>query len=287
MPYSQQKRVLVNSLPKSGTFLLSRAIELFGYKNYAEMEQVQDTPIYFNYYQAKESLRKESIIATTVADNNISVGSMSPIYVSPEHFRRWLSVVPSNDYIVGHISCSPALELVLAELNFSHVFIIRDPRAVLVSLLSFILNTRGMSKEHYLQEDFKLLSVEQRIDFILNGGYAKIADEQVISFIDIYRSMLAWREQKDCLLLRFEDLVGVQGGGSEERQQQAVKKIATHLQQDFDSPIVDSLKKIYNPAAPTFRVGNIDSWKSSLEAETIERLIDYCQPLCKEAGYEH
>ena len=56
--YLQQSKILINSLPKSGTHLLTKAIEIFGYKEYSTnrgyIKRILDsvgftTPKYFNY----------------------------------------------------------------------------------------------------------------------------------------------------------------------------------------------------------------------------------------------
>ena len=278
-------RILVNSLPKSGTHLLTRAVELFGYHDYAEniKKSEQKTPVNFDYREVKNALNQTSL----KAQGAISIGSLSPLYVSPSVFQQWLEPVQPKEYIVGHISYSPSLFPLLTDLNYRHLFIIRDPRAVLPSLLSFILNPQGIPKKHFLEADLKQMSQDQRLDFILEGGYAAKAATTVKSFAQVYRDMLNWRKESSCLIIRFEELVGELGGGSKEKQKQAVKNIATYLQHPFDDRIINKLDTIYNPSSPTFRLGQVNSWKSSMPPKTIERLTAYCEPLWQEAGYEH
>lgn len=281
-------RVLINSLPKSGTHLLIKAIELFAYQDYAENPQTsaQDIPINFDYREVKNALNKNSLHTVAEAEA-ICVGSLSPLFVNPALFQDWLRYVTDNHYIVGHISYSPALSPVLAELNYRHLFIIRDPRAVLPSLLSFILNPQGMPKRHFLEVDLSEMSLPQRLDFILEGGYAPKADVMIKDFAQVYRSMLKWSDDPNCLAVRFEDLIGEQGCGSQDKQREVVEKMADYLQRPFNDAVISGLAHIYNPSAPTFRIGQVDSWKSTLSPEIIERLISYCEPLWQEAGYKN
>ena len=137
---------------------------------------------------------------------------------------------------------------------------------------------------HFLYEDFKPMSATQRLNFILTGGYAAKADVQITSFIDVYRSILKWNNESNCLLIHFEDLIGEKGGGSQEQQENVVKNLAEYLDIELDDNI-DKVNQIYNPSSRTFRIGKIDSWKDSMDAESIEYLIKYCEPLCNEAGY--
>lgn len=293
MSYTKVKlgRVLINSLPKSGTHLLAKAIEIFGYQEHFTKGDIKndselETPIFFNYREVKKALQKEESSQKTEAPNKqISVGALTPLYVDKSVFRHWLEVMSEGRYILGHIPQTPVLSEVLADLDYHHVFIIREPRSVVASSLPFILDTGKMPAKHFLENDFKQMSVEQRLDFILEGGYAPQAGVEIKSFAEVYRSMLAWRNEPNCLFIRFEDLVGEKGGGSLEQQIKVIKSMASHLGFPFDENIAAKSKEIYNPSSRTFRTGKIDGWKSSLDGKLVERLVAYCEPLCKEAGY--
>jgi len=279
------QRVFINSLPKSGTHLLTKAIELFGYQEYATHRSLFQmllaqvglgTPRFFNYREANKSLKKFSFQKRT-----IGIGAFAPYYVNSATLQYWLQNLTANQYIQGHIPWHTELETLLAKLNYRHFMIIRDPRAVLASLLSFILEARHTDMgAHFLEADFKLMSPPQRLNFILEGGYAPQAGVKVNSFATVYQSMLAWRGRPGCLLIRFEDLVGEQGGGYLVKQQAIVQKIALHLNMPFNNDRL--LAKIYDPSARTFRIGKIDSWKHSLDPESLERLIEYCIPLSQD-----
>ncbi|HHB93163.1 MAG TPA: sulfotransferase [Thioploca sp.] len=286
----QQSRILINSLPKSGTHLLTKAIELFDYKEYytnrSYIKKISDaigfnTPKYFNYRQAKNSLKKKS-----KTDTRIAIGAFTPYFVNQSTMQYWLNTVPYGQYIQGHIPFNSELNPIITRLNYRHLVIIRDPRAVVASLIPFILNAQssGMGT-HFLYDDFKSMSITQQLHFILEGGHASKANVEVTDFIDVYRSILAWRNDPNCLLIRFEDLIGEQGGGSVSKQKNVVKELATYLNIDFDSKIAAKLNQIYNPSSRTFRIGKIGSWKDSMDAENIEYLIEYCTKICNEAGY--
>ncbi|MFK5970132.1 MAG: sulfotransferase domain-containing protein [Candidatus Marithrix sp.] len=286
----QQSRILINSLPKSGTHLLTKAVEIFDYKEYSTnrgyIKRVSDaigfnTPKYFNYRQAKDSLKKKS-----KANTKIAIGAFTPYFVNQPTMQYWLNTVQYGQYIQGHIPFHSALTPIITGLNYRHLVIIRDPRAVVASLIPFILNAQssGMGT-HFLYEDFKSMSITQQLNFIFEGGHASKANVEVTSFIDVYQSILAWRNEPNCLLIHFEDLVGEQGGGNTDKQANVVKELAEYLNIDFDAKIAAKLNQIYNPSARTFRIGKIDSWKDSMDTENVEYLIEYCAELCNEAGY--
>lgn len=276
-------RLLINSLPKSGTHLLAKAAEL---SNYTEHFSVNDrgstaTPMFLNYRETLRGLNTAEPQELT-GHEAILVGSQTPVAVPPVLFRQWLDSLASHQYILGHVAWSPTLSALLTELDYHHLFIIRDPRAVVVSLLSFIHDTIGMPKPHFLQADFRALTFNQQLDCLLQGGYAPLAQVDIIPFATVYQNMLSWRHDPRCLFLHFEDLVGPSGGGSEARQQQAVQAIGHHLGHVFDK---DQCRGIYSTTARTFRKGSIDSWKASLDKDALEKLNVYCKPLCDAAGY--
>lgn len=294
-------RILINSLPKSGTHLLAQAVALFGYREHfagdGARETVRPTPMFLNYREVKEALAgrdgREVPVAAGSSDPApaedgapIAVGALAPVPVPLPAFRHWLAVLPKGCYILGHLPWTAALSPLLSELEYRHVFIIRDPRAVAVSLIDFILDSGKMPRRHFLEADFKDRDPAQRLDFVLKGGHAARAGVEVQDFATVYRSMLNWREAPDCLLLRYEDLVGAAGGGRAETQRQAVERLAGHLGAPLDGPVIGRLGEIYNPGARTFRHGSIDGWRRRLDAAGLERLREYCEPLCRAAGYE-
>ncbi len=279
-------RILVNSLPKSGTHLLAKAVEQCGYTEHFDPDNLNDpariTPLFFNYKEVKNGLAQLSAREMVATEKAVCVGTLTPIYVAPNVFRQWLDGMRHGKYVLGHLGRTPALTNLLHELDYKHLFIIRDPRAVLTSLLSFILDTRGMPKPHFLENDFRQLSQDERLAFLLNGGYAPLAGVAVRGFADVYRSMLAWRDAPSCLFVKFEELVGVQGGGDEQLQREAIGRIRGYLGADNST----SLDSLYDPSSRTFRKGNIHSWRNAHDAQTLDTLTVYCASLCSEAGYD-
>lgn len=281
-------RVLINSLPKSGTHLLAKAIELCGFEEHFDPENMADpqrvTPLFLNYREVKQAMAQQPAQRQQAA--NIPVGTLTPTYADPQTFAEWLAAMPTGRYLLGHMGYTADLPPLLADYQVRHVFIIRDPRAVLASLLSFILDTKGMPKPHFLEADFRQLNAQQRLDLLLEGGYAPQAGVQVAAFRDIFHKMLAWQQDPQCLVVKFEDLVGEQGGGTQARQAACFERIATHVGRALDTELMGRFSQIYSTKSRTFRQGSIAGWQQSLDAASVERVRVYCQPLCDLAAYE-
>ncbi|MCB0063658.1 MAG: hypothetical protein KDE19_16155 [Caldilineaceae bacterium] len=292
---TQAQKIFVNSLPKSGTHLLAKAVELFGYREHFDPEKLDDperiTPLFFNYREVQNAIAayeasKQPGGATaenTAETDAIYVGTVTPVYATADHFRHWFSAMDAGRYVLGHVGYSPALSQMLAESGVRHLFIIRDPRAVVASLLSFILDTRGMPRPHFLQADFEVMTPKQRLDLLLEGGYAPKAAVDVVPFAEVYRTMVGWQADPSCLVVRFEELVGPQGGGTVEQQLAVGAQISAHLGVSFSEPIAARFGEIYSPKSRTFREGRIDGWQDELDAEAVARVQQYCQPLLQSA----
>ncbi|MEM9273398.1 MAG: sulfotransferase domain-containing protein [Cyanobacteria bacterium P01_F01_bin.143] len=293
MSYEQIRtnRVLVNSLPKSGTHLLAKAIQIFGYREYFTSDAyVTNTPKFLGSYEILRVLNNQNIVNNKSEEDVLNIGIIFPNLIPRSKLEYWLECLPKSQYINGHIPYNPELNKVLSSLNYNHVCIIRDPRAVTVSRLKFILNSDSakdiLPQGIPLKADLEPMSTKERLNFLLNGGYAEKSDLTIYSFAQIYRSILAWGQDPNCLLVKFEDLIGEQGGGSKDKQAQTLRDLAAHLDIPWDEKISRQTKNVYDPKTRTFRVGNINSWKNALEPENLARLTEYCEPLCKEAGYE-
>lgn len=286
-----KQKIFVNSLPKSGTHLLAKAVELFGYREHFDPDKLDDpervTPLFFNYREVKDAIAHDEAkaghgIATAAnvgADADaIYVGTVTPVYTTADHFRHWFRAMAPGCYILGHVGYSPALSQVLEACGVRHLLIIRDPMAVVASLLAFILDTRGMPRPHFLQADFEAMTTRQRLDLLLAGGYAPKAGVHVVPFAEVYRTMLGWYVDPNCLVVRFEELVGPQGGGTVEEQQAVGAQLALHLGVPFAAAIAARFGEIYSPKSRTFREGRIDGWQDELDAESVTLIEHYCQP---------
>lgn len=271
-----QYSILANSLPRGGPFLLTSALRLLGYHKYNRAEQCQ-TPPAFNYLEAKKALQGREVAA---GDAHIAISPFAPCYVEASIMRDWLGVLHADEFIMAHIAHTQGLSQALQGLPCRHIAIIRDPRALLLSLL---FDTHPMPR--FLIQPFAQLSASEQLEFMLQGGEVPHADMVLQPFAQMYRSMLAWQYTSDCLLVYFEDLVGPQGGGSHVQQLCALAEIADFLELEFDDAIAERLAEINDPSIPSFRLDQLAQWEAQLGTEIVERVLVECDALAEEAGY--
>lgn len=263
--------MLCNSVPKSGTFLLSRALSLLGYPNIAEKRSflnkirsriLNEIPSSLNYELAKRHSGKRR---ETVSDS-ILIGVTSPIPIPEKMMRKWLQSLPHGMQISGHVPYCAALDEMLQEFRYKHVVIVRDPRDVLVSFLHYV-----MKQGHSLSADFTVLAEPARVSLAIKGGDAPLSGRNIVGLGEAFRSILAWRHSRDCLIIRFEDLIGEKGGGSLETQLCTVKNMCDYL----EIPATESLLKsvclqVFSSDSPTFRKGMIGAWRDELPDTSLD-----------------
>ena len=78
---------------------------------------------------------------------------------------------------------------------------------------------------------------------------------------DYYKSFLPFIYSKNCVTVRFEDLVGERGGGSAERQAKVIWQIAAHVGKNITLEQSQAIGKEMFGGTGTFREGTIDGWK--------------------------
>lgn len=90
------------------------------------------------------------------------------------------------------------------------------------------------------------------------------------------------------LFIRFEDLVGAQGGGSEQAQLQTLHDIATFCGKSFTSNELESIATALWGDTVTFREGSdkVGAWKQLYNAQHLAAFKLHWQQLLVELNYE-
>ncbi len=289
-------RVLVNSLPKSGTHLLEKAIQGFGYSSYMDQRGIAKriidklgygTP---RFYARPDVKNNSKPLPNENRDqkskkHNVPIGVFSPYYVAEKEIEVWLESIKQGQYIKGHVPYSGEFNQVIQKSKIAHIVVVRDPRAVISSMENYVTDAKNWT--HFLEPDMKKLDKNEKFQFILYGGYAKEANVSVKSIKESYQSILAWRNSASVEMVRFEDLIGAKGGGSVEDQIAVLSRIARHLGISNTISDLDGVaKNLYDESSPTFRSGQIDGWKNKLTPAQIDMIENVVGDQILECGYQ-
>lgn len=164
-------------------------------------------------------------------------------------------------YHLAHIEYDNTIDTALSISDVKMILIIRDPRQIIVSHYKYVTEIDTNHKTH---DFFKgLESDKERINIILKG------QENIVKpFHELIQNYAEWQKSKNVLTIKYEDLVGPNGGGTTEAQKEAILKIGEFIKISLSkNQINDLTSQIYNPKSPTFRKGQLDGWRSHLNEE--------------------
>lgn len=228
-------------------------------------------------------LRRWGDRAAPQASAHIPIGVFSPFFIDERHIRKLFRSLPDGYFAKGHIPYHRDTAHVIEEENIRVVSIIRDPRAVIASLIPYVIGSS--SARHNFLEVFSSKDKDEVVEFILQGGSIPERGIPFRPLSQCIHEVLEWSERGQSQLVRFEDLVGRDGGSSIAQQMMALQKLASYLKCEPD--IEEISTKIFDRTSPTFRSGRIDSWKHDLSEHSQRMIVDSLgNELFQRLGYE-
>lgn len=191
------------------------------------------------------------------------------------HFTKWKK---ANQFPVAHFSKGARAFDDYSEVNPDIVrfLVIRDLRDALVSCV--------YQNWAELESMMEGTNFSQKLWFLLN------ARGNPFDMMPDVEEAIARLKKNNVIVLRFEDLVGEQGGSTREIQQKTVLNVVnalgTHLKKGQFHRVVSSLWGNESELkSPTFREGKIGSWKNHFEKHHLEAFERNWGGLQKALGY--
>ena len=248
-------KVLANSMPKSGTYLLARTLELLGFRHGRHLD--------IGPYEGIEMMSPEHIMK------------------AKEFFR---SIRPGF-FATSHFYFYPELAKLIEKFGVKAITIIRDPRDVCVSDVFYILK----SQDHRLHQIYTELTPDERLMASIKGLPSEKCGggppSKDIGFH--FRHYVGWLNYQNGLIIRFEDLIGAQGGGSEQRQRECLNKIIEFLGLNISPEVKEKIRHlIFWEKSKTFRKGSIGSWKEHFKPEHIKAFEEVAGDILEIFGYK-
>jgi sulfotransferase 6B1 len=156
-----------------------------------------------------------------------------------------------------------------ADRNVKGLLMIRDPRDQLISRCFWALDRSGLDRRSIDQEDF-----------------SRFLHAHIKGVKGFYEQFLPWGEHPLFYTVKFERLVGDEGGGDSRTQRAELEAIARHL--NVSSPpghIEKCVRKLFGGTA-TFRKGQIGSWKRYFSPDDKKLFKQVAGQLLIDLGYE-
>jgi hypothetical protein len=203
--------------------------------------------------------------------------------VSDEVFAETLAICKrENHFPFNHTGPFGQLFMRFSETHSEYVriLLIRDLRDVLVSYVYHI----HKSLNDILGAES---SFDERLSLVLDIENNTVGMEFQQNIINA----IAWYNTPGVLIYRFEDLVGILGGGDAKVQKHMIRSLAQHLGLCLDRKMLkEVVQKLFgNDQGPrvsgTFREGKIGSWRSHFKPSHIDLFNAYWKTYQLSLGY--
>jgi hypothetical protein len=236
-----QPKILCISLPKAGTHLLERALCLH--------------PALY---------RK---VLPTLHDDNIG---------------RWhdltflLRSLAPGQILVSHLHHRPEYRASLAASGVRCLFLVRDPRDLLVSQAHYIAAERG----HRLHDLFAgQPTLQDRLRLAISGD----VPHRLPSIGQRLGDFAGWLDDSD-LVVRYEDLIG--GEATAARQRTTLHQLYQALGMPQTDAFIGGVQdRLRSRVSPTFRRGSTGEWREHFTDETEALFRRAAGPVVERYGY--
>lgn len=220
-------RVLINSIPKAGTHLLETALE--------------------HYSLLRNAGRRT--ISSWEEPNEATLNT--------------LRTVGKGQFLNGHLCAHSSLFEIVRGESIKVLFVIRDPRDVVVSHFKYVT---GMDRTHWAHEHYAKLETDHDR---LMASIVGVADIKP-SIGEVLRRFQPWMDLDEVLVCRFEDLIGPSGGGDEQRQHNILARISAHIGISMSDKELSYISgRVFSSKSSTFRRGEAGGWTRYFEEDHI------------------
>jgi hypothetical protein len=261
-------RLVLISFPKSGTHLIEKVLLELGF-----------VKKFFISYETGETTDE-------IIDDPILVGIGSPRKRSYSEMRDLFSRIGPKEFTIGHLPYSTGAHELLDELNIKKILMLRDPRDAVVSQL-FWINNPVHPFYPYIS---RMKSEEERLMFCIKGIPTEKTETGEAVFIDMrerIKLIMPWIDDPDCLVVRFEELIGPRGSGTLEDQKDTIRKICTHVYSSITETEIDRVAaRVFDASSFTFRKGQIGGWENHFTPSHRDEFKRLAGSLLIDLGYE-
>jgi hypothetical protein len=255
-------KILANSLPKSGTHLLMRLLDLAGFQTTkrglaGSVARISTwNPI--RRRRIARRLAEESEHGYCV-DLDVPTNRVKAAWL-----HGYLNQLPDGSYMGGHVPYEEILRIFLHIHQYRVLFIYRDPRDVLISLANY--HARDYMPFH---KEFNRLGKRERWEIALSG--ISRGSRVLSPFSNRLERAGGWMSDPSVCAIRFEDLVGSHGGGDAEAQRKTIENILSFLEIEISASRLDIIQNgVFSRDSKTFHKGMIGQWKDEMETADLE-----------------
>lgn len=241
-------RVLVNSVPKAGTHLISSVLDRM------------DCMKYSGVVMTHESIDPPGVDRFRVlADFNY------------DRLAKVSGRIAEGTYANGHLYHDNRTVEVLNSLGFRTVFISRDPRDVVVSQANYIHSFAAHPRHAYMMRRFPTL--EDKITALIEGFDAENQDDAMPDLLTRLSAFSGWLRTEGVLPVRYEDFLAPGGGAGGSQVKARVRELADFVGRPWTEAQGPNLMMgIGDTRSSTYNRGQVGTWRECLTGAQIESI---------------
>lgn len=197
----------------------------------------------------------------------------------PTSVIRQLESVRPDEYQLSHLPAHEELLSCVSQRGFKVLFVLRDPRDVVVSFVDYVL---FIDHTHMAHSTLAALSSDAaRLEAAITG-----AGRGIPHIGELLERFSGWQDYDDTLMVRYEDLVGEGKGGDHATQLRTISTILDHLNLGSHGRPGAIAEHLNRTESSTFRAGNYKRWPDRLTPRHKEILKEICGGWLIKHGYE-
>lgn len=200
---------------------------------------------------------------------------------SKEDCIAHLQHLGTSHYEMSHERYRPEAWDWWRSLNIRGLFVIRDPRDASISMANWIVKGGVYPEDSTLYKWFITLTHNEQIRWVIKHVNGR-------GMTQLYQARLGWMMNDNVLTVRFEDLIGPRGGGTEPAQLHTVRRIAHFLDLKVgNETLVHTARHMHgHEDSPTFHKGKMGVWVDIFDEETKTLAKEAFGELLISLGYE-
>lgn len=261
--------VLINSMPKAGTNLVSKLFDISGVR-YGNLG-LAPTLLLGPHPIVRAALRRSFF-----DKNPVLLGLDVQVPISRAWLRNKLRTIGDDCYITGHCNWLPSIQNYLEQYQFKVLLVVRDPLDTLVSYCRYVASERS----HFLNRIYSSMSFDNQVKTALGSSFIDGFDYAGVPIM--LERVLGWANRPNVMIVRFEELVGLKGGGSDDEQAALIASIGSFTGFRMD---LDSAQRNLFGESKTFRLGKIGTWRDELSSATASLAIEALEGQRNRLGY--
>jgi hypothetical protein len=193
--------------------------------------------------------------------------------------KRTIDKITRGMFVNSHIHYSSELMNYIVKSNVKVIFMIRDPRDIVVSRYKYVTEIDYLHPAHGALGG--LNDNSERLLASITGIEGKMPS--------IERTLIGfrgWLNEQHALKIRYEDLVGSIGLGSDSMRYKTIINIAKYLELPIENEKIQRVEEtLRHKNTSTRRKGIIGGWKEEFKAQHSDYFTQNLQILMDEYGY--